>query len=215
MPNHIKNKMLVVGDPVIVSALMEFIKCTDEGCKSRIDFDNIIRMPESMQGDSLTDAVEAAKYVYNPFDSRAQWWWRTAAERGRYPGKMDDGTWAQFIECLHNLRKFGYAYWRDWAIDKWGTKWNAYDTPDSRDTADTIFFETAWSSPLPVFQRLSEIYPDVVIHVEYADEDLGFNCGRATFGGGDMNHEKMLPGEDAKQFAISLHYPDGYEEEEE
>ena len=57
---------------------------------------------------------------------------------------------------------------------KWGTKWNSYDLSFK----DNVFtFDTAWSTPFLVIERLSQIFPDVLIKVKYADEDIGSNCG--------------------------------------
>ena len=37
---------------------------------------------------------------------------------------------------------------------------------------------TAWSAPIPVIKKLSEMYPNIELTLEFADEDLGQNCGR-------------------------------------
>jgi hypothetical protein len=48
--------------------------------------------------------------------------------------------------------------WYDWSIQNWGTKWDVSETHE--DENGYICFDTAWSTP-----------------IEYADEDLGNNCG--------------------------------------
>lgn len=61
--------------------------------------------------------------------------------------------------------------WYDWHCDHWGTKWNACDTEIDGD--DCIRFDTAWSSPRPIFLALSKMYPDRFIRVftVYEGED--------------------------------------------
>jgi len=51
-------------------------------------------------------------------------------------------------------------------------------------------FETAWSTPEPVIIELSDMYPDITFIVEYADEDIGSNCGRYTLKGGQGEYVK-------------------------
>jgi hypothetical protein len=58
-------------------------------------------------------------------------------------------------------QEHGANNWYDWAIEHWGTKWNAYDIVylDGVD-ADHIYgdilvkIETAWSPPMPVLAAL-------------------------------------------------------------
>ena len=65
--------------------------------------------------------------------------------------------------------------WYDWHCDHWGTKWNACDTVIDGD--DCIRFDTAWSSPEPIFLALSKMYPDRPIRVltTYEDDDGEYN----------------------------------------
>lgn len=74
--------------------------------------------------------------------------------------------------------KYGIFNWYDWNIANWGTKWNAY----SQSIKDnTIIFDTAWSSPTPVFDGLVKLIKDDGLDVEFevvfADEDCGNNTG--------------------------------------
>ncbi len=49
---------------------------------------------------------------------------------------------------------YGKNNWYDWSIDHWGTKWNAYYQEKKE---NTIFFNTAWSIPYPIYEKLAEI----------------------------------------------------------
>jgi len=82
--------------------------------------------------------------------------------------------------------------WLDWSVKNWGTKWNAYSQPDKRNTSGTIYFETAWSSPVDLIKKLSWIFPDVVIEIAWADEDLGNNLGIIKFKDGVIL-EEIIP----------------------
>lgn len=72
--------------------------------------------------------------------------------------------------------------WYYWNRENWGTKWNAYST--ERD-GNTITFDTAWASPIPVMEKLHDICVKyhVLCEVTYADEDAGYNTGHYLLGG--------------------------------
>lgn len=70
--------------------------------------------------------------------------------------------------------KYGFESWFDWCNAKWGTKWNAIGTEKEE---DYISFSTAWSTPLPIFEKMIKINPDTGFQVKYYDEDTGNNCG--------------------------------------
>ena len=89
--------------------------------------------------------------------------------------------------AVTNMLEYGATTWYDWCINNWGTKWNSYD-PDT-DFPDGLSFSTAWSAPEPVIRALSERYPDVAITHEWADEDIGNNCGRRKYLGGECISE--------------------------
>lgn len=81
---------------------------------------------------------------------------------------------------------YGKKNWYDWSCWNWGTKWNSYG--NSFD-GHTLTFQTAWSAPHPVIEKLSEMYPDVTISHRWADEDLGCNCGERDYRNGEITHE--------------------------
>ena len=72
---------------------------------------------------------------------------------------------------------YGENNWYDWSLKNWGTKWNAYDQagPFEGENYVEYIFSTAWSCPFYVYVALAKKYD---IEVKYADEDIGFNCGR-------------------------------------
>ena len=115
-----------------------------------------------------------------------------------------------------NLNKYGYRSWYDWANEKWGTKWNAYNQTYSSNSE--FQFDTAWKSPLPLIIELSKQNPELEIKVKYADEDFGYNCGEYTIKNGKIiNDLDIVPGsKEAYELAIEvLGRPDGIEWDEE
>jgi Ferredoxin-like domain in Api92-like protein len=49
----------------------------------------------------------------------------------------------------------------DWVSKRWGTKWNAQHFHASRDEPGhyECRFDTAWSPPIPIWQKLGEMFP--------------------------------------------------------
>ena len=72
-----------------------------------------------------------------------------------------------------------------------GTKWNAYETPDDRDTEDTIYFQTAWSDVFRLIKKISRRYPDLEFIYEWADEDIGRNAGICTACAGIIDIKRL------------------------
>jgi Ferredoxin-like domain in Api92-like protein len=65
---------------------------------------------------------------------------------------------------------FKVPAWFAWSLDNWGCKWNAagarYSTNEPH---TTIWFDTPWDPPVPVFEALAKHFPKHEI-VIYSDE---------------------------------------------
>ena len=55
--------------------------------------------------------------------------------------------------------------WYDWRLHNWDTKWDAYDVcvTDEDPESVEIEFNTAWSPPEAICNRIREDYPDVSV----------------------------------------------------
>ena len=65
-------------------------------------------------------------------------------------------------------------------------------------------FLTAWNAPEPVIAKLSEMFPTVSIHYVWADEDIGYNCGKRTYQGGVVTQEHIPTGHEAIELSCDL-----------
>lgn len=108
---------------------------------------------------------------------------------------------------INNIRKYGYSTWYEWCVANWGTKWNSHSVYIIND--NEIEFDTAWSCPVPILVELSNQFKDVEIEVEYADEDIGHNCGTITIKNGEIEDMMELDGD--VEFALEVK---GYSEED-
>lgn len=113
---------------------------------------------------------------------------------------------------------YGENNWHDWRVGNWDTKWDAYGYEPSIDysKSETLTFLTAWSAPHAVMKRLAEMFPDVKFTHEWADEDIGFNCGRYVYTDGKLS--EMYYPESEEQgigFAVGIWNLSSEENEEE
>jgi hypothetical protein len=86
----------------------------------------------------------------------------------------------QGILRLRALADTGYSDWHCWCKRHWGTKWNAYGFEVVSDEPLQFTFKTAWSFPLPVFQKLAETFPALNFDCACYDEGDCF-AGRGFF----------------------------------
>jgi len=76
--------------------------------------------------------------------------------------------------------------WYRWSIDNWGTKWDAYDVNiQPTDNGAVITLDTAWSPPIPVINKIAELFPHLSIVHEFVDEGWNF--------AGETRYEKGQP----------------------
>lgn len=174
MPNHIQNKLRLIGGSAEVKKVLSFISGKDDEGAMQIDFNKIIPMPKELSiiSDGWLMPLENSFSFHEPMKAHLD------KMRERILSKtMEESTIDNFIQGIKNYLKHGHATWHDWAVENWDTKWNAYGQNDDRNTPDTIYFQTAWASPLKVIEKLSATFPKATFMLDYADEDSGSNTG--------------------------------------
>ena len=183
MPNHIQNIVTIKGNKEEVAKCAETIFKGDN-----FSFKNIIPRPIDLE-------IEKSSYV----DDGIALINGTEEQKERVIAKFK--MWANterpletIIEeakelgrkALENERKYGFMDWYHWSIKNWGTKWDAYEVDyDVTENIINLNFQTAWSTPYPIFEEMSRMFPNLSIYVDFADEDLGNNCGEYEFEGGE------------------------------
>lgn len=103
--------------------------------------------------------------------------------------QMPDNISRENID-MAKMNPFGEDNWYNWSISNWGTKWNAADFV--RESDNVLVFETAWSHPFPVFEELSQSFPNDELLIAYADEDTGYNLGVYRSKAGETVEEDSL-----------------------
>lgn len=176
MPNYVKNRVIfnaMYAEDVRAALL------NDEG---NVDFNNIIPMPKSLEIEKSTDTeLGISLYLETHKDIHID------IQVFPIDAKMREGLDKKKVlelgeKAVNNYIKYGFTDWYEWRCEYWNTKWNACETV-VRD--DRIEFETAWSAPFPILEMISKKLPYIEFRMEYADEELGTNCGVAVLKNGE------------------------------
>jgi len=194
MPNHVTNNLTIEGPDV--EKVIESLK--GEG---RIDFNKIVPMPERLHLNSNGTESEVErilskipkKYAGTP-EKRQQYF------KDNIEVMLDLNP--EYEPYIRNYILYGYTTWYPWALEYWGTKWNAYQINGWN--GDTITFQTAWSMPEPIYIALSKKFPEHEFTVEFADEDIGTNCGRVVLKEGNYLEQYFPTGDEACEFACDI-----------
>ena len=218
MPYHVENHIELNGDKRQIDAMLNKIGSAEYGTGT-IDFKKIISMPETLniEAGSRTDhglkAYREFIEVYTAGRSdkealKALENISTESENAflcqRTDIKRDE--WELGKTAWQNIQKYGAPTWYEWSITNWGTKWNAYGYEEGTDysACDELTFQTAWSAPHPILRKLSEMFPEIVFKHQWADEDIGMNCGERCYLGGEKIDEFIPEGIRATEFALEV-----------
>jgi hypothetical protein len=90
---------------------------------------------------------------------------------------------------MENFVNYGHEDWYSWRSENWGTKWNCRQVDDnnpmewdSKKGVYQICFDTAWNTPLPIFNKIQQLFPLVKIYVMWRDECWNENKYYMGFG---------------------------------
>ena len=176
MPNYVRNRISFEGDQNEIGRMLDSIQMEEHGIGS-IDFNKILPMPESLNLEAGSRTDEGLRMYRGYLQAQRQN--QPIGKYLRYQTEHPD-SWEMGKQAYQNILQYGAPTWFEWCTENWGTKWPAIqdDTPV---VENELCFDTAWSFPHGIIQKLSSMYPEVVIVAEWADEDIGNNCGRAVF----------------------------------
>jgi hypothetical protein len=217
MPNHIINILYIEkGTVEEVLKIKQAIAGKDDEGAMAIDFNKIIAMPEylhktiSPMSNTTTDLIVDYDKLEDKSPEKIKQFIRKHFPIEDLIGSTNEEKQQEF-NALRGYIETGCTNWYDWAIQNWGTKWNAYNTIDN--CYSSIQFDTVWSTPAPVMLLLSEMFPEQVFRIEYADENIGQNCGSYSYQGGELLDpiDSFETQEETCEFACNVQ---GYDYEE-
>lgn len=205
MPNHVTNVLTLRGEPEQIRAMLGAIQYDDLGIGS-VDFNKIIPMPESLNIEAGSQTSTGLKAYQNFIEVYTLGGTIHLGDLANIPHESEDAflkqrsdirpeEWELGKAAWNNIRLYGAPTWYEWCNRNWGTKWNSYGYDGmvgGYPSGNTLRFLTAWSAPHPVMEKLAEMFPNVEIEHEWADEDIGHNCGRYRYQNG-VRIEEWFP----------------------
>jgi hypothetical protein len=183
MPNWCINSLKVTGSLEDLTRFKEAIRSEEE----QFDFNRIIPMPEDLNIEAGSDVGYQVLYGDGDPNRFLTYEWvkqkniQTVEQlREYFTNNPERKKLADLYKA--NIEKYGYPNWYDWCCANWGTKWSA-DTITIRceeEDSFVIIFDTAWSPPMPIFEKLAAMFPTLTFDGYYVEHGTGF-CG--TFHG--------------------------------
>jgi hypothetical protein len=184
MPNHVTNRLTIIGTEEQVKQVREAIKGERED--QFLDFNKVAPIPKELDG-TISPMRIISQEEYDEQERKIREDDLTDMER---QWGLSRGLTQELAD--EYIAKFGHCDWYGWQNANWGTKWNAYDQNEIGE--DCIEFDTAWSTPYELMVKLSKLFPEIEFQVEYADEDFGYNVGTYTLLDGDSIDENIPDG---------------------
>ena len=210
MPNWVKN-VVTVGPMDNKEGYKKFVEeCINtykdkDGDIMPFSFNTVIPMPDTLDIPDGTKTDRAIALIKG-----------TDEEKNKIRSSCNEDAIKELEElgkkAIHNMEEYGCYTWYQWRLNNWGTKWDACECyVDSDEDSTCLYFDTAWSTPEPLMQALSQKY-GVYVFVQYADEDLGVNCGEYEYQEGELTDSTIGDYE----FACEMwgYEPEELEEEE-
>lgn len=146
MTNNVDHRLHITGRK---DELERFIKTCfiEENGNLEFDFNALIPMPKILNNTLPDKASDISHKQYKVIEDKA-------------------------------LKQCGYKSWYEWRRVNWETKWNAYFTnmQASPDGALLLEFQTAWSCPEPIFDKIAELFPSFECHGVALDECCCFGA---------------------------------------
>jgi len=83
----------------------------------------------------------------------------------------------EFLNKYYEIEEPEKQWWYQWNTSNWDTKWDASSVnvyvPSNNNKNVVITFETAWAAPTPIWQAMTDKFPDLVFNIWW-EEEQGF-----------------------------------------
>lgn len=188
MPNWVMCKLSFSGDEKDLKELKDLMS---SGSDSRFDCSKLIPYPDK---DHIPEDLKISELE----KKRDNYYTYTNLSTGDRIATDDPN---EYLDTMGFQKRY------------WGIKWEPSEVAWCNNTFVT--FQTPWNFPHLVLEALSRKFPKVNISFEYADEDLGNNCGEGEiYGGYYLWHKSEDQIDDPDVFA-AVRVWEFYEDEEE
>ena len=182
----------------------EFLKLCQYGDRE-FSFNGIKPMPDDLNIEihlGIESAVRHALNLNSKSDDDLLFAMEMNARSKVKPLEFSANHWDHYMQCLQNYRDHGAVYWHDWSVQNWGTKWDAYEVSV---IDNCIEFQTAWGPVIELILTAGSKIEYLDLRYEFADEDIGYNCGYVSMIGADVKETTLEGGtKEAYEMAFSL-----------
>jgi hypothetical protein len=180
------------------------------------DFNSVVPMPPELDIEDDSAVTTGYAALFGDWREPASYWtWKEAASQLGLPFPLESRE--QLLACIRsldcadmylspaqqykdNVEKFGHGSWYGWCKEHWGTKWNAEATKiEAGPNSITVRFICASSFAKPVVAALSKKWPELQVHVMYADESQRWGRDYVLKGGREVEKAKRSPGDILKE----------------
>jgi hypothetical protein len=181
MPNWCSNEFAIVF--VSEGQKEQFLRRLESRTSAHesFDFDVFVPMPSILRSLEISQGPKGFFVSFRDSDKTFRGGGSTGTPEQRY-FDLDKYEIAELND------QHGTTSWYDWAIEHWGTKWNASSTIVDNEVSGTevsMQFETAWSPPIPVAKAISEQFPGAEVTLNFLESGCDFGgCVRFVDGVG-------------------------------
>ncbi len=186
MPNWVQHNMTVNGQ---MDDVLKFIQqCHSKnsvGEQRMLDFNSFIPCPYELLSVNKEWHGDAGIVVQAATDTDMH---------------IEQKAYADNQESL--IKKYGHGNWYDWCVANWNTKWNAcsvqpvdLNISDEKKSSAIFIFDTAWDSPIPVFIKMTEMNPAIILTVWACEESQEFQWVK-KWHNGELVSEEHIPFEE-------------------
>ena len=186
MPNHVENDLRITGSK---KELLRFKESAQDN-ECLLSANKFIPYPEEFVNlDKKAKEYDEARAKYE----------KSLQKNGESEKEARIKAYMDFPSIKDGYNSGGY----DWCVKNWGTKWGMYETElieenlnEDQDEWNNLFytFQSAWSPPLPVIRKMSELFPTLEFDLRYFEGGSGFN------GMFQMRNGKVLSDKRAEYF---------------
>lgn len=230
MPNHVTTTLTIIGPADDIQRLRDAhitVQREGDADEAYLDFQSLIPMPDVLVGITSSSGMSlAVQFLLRgepaPYDLSALQRLTAARlypklpddEMARRFQSLSDDDLAQGRRALQAIAETGSPSWYEWNTAHWGTKWNSYHFSVVTDASNRFVcrFDTAWSTPTPIFEELARRFPTLTFHTHSYDEGGMFEAH--GFGRNGEFSERTADCTAEGHFLAYGDWPE-YEEEEE
>jgi len=162
MPNWCENELYVSGRKEDLQRFKEKAK----GKNGDLDFNSFVPYPEEWR--KLDEAYWGGWEKLRELNDKLE---RAESEEEKQRIRKEIEEVRKNMPEKDAYNQGGY----EWCCERWGTKWNAVRVDlIERKRSLVYIFDTAWSPPIPVVRKMSEMFPNLLFTLKYWEGGVGF-----------------------------------------